>query len=72
MTFPSCKPGWPIGWFWSTSIVAVMAVGCNSPENGRVRGGGPGGDAGNYHQKPVHAPSKLDGTKDVDSPFARP
>jgi hypothetical protein len=42
-------------------------IGCSSPEDGRIRGGGAGGDGGNYHDKPVHAPSKIDGTKEMKS-----
>jgi hypothetical protein len=44
-------------------ILAAIMTGCASPEDGRVRGGGPGADGGNYKLKPIHAPSKLDGTK---------
>jgi hypothetical protein len=49
------------------TLIAVLA-GCRSPEDGRPRGGGPGADGGNYRDKPVHAPSKIDGTKDLPSP----
>jgi hypothetical protein len=47
---------------------ALLLGGCRSPEDGRLRGGGPGADGGNYREKPVHAPSKLDGTKPVLDP----
>jgi hypothetical protein len=46
-------------------VVALPVCGCHSPEDGRPRGGGHGGDGGNYRQMPVHAPSKIDGTKAV-------
>jgi hypothetical protein len=50
-------------------LVLLLALatlsGCNGPENGRVRGGGPGGDGGNYRSKPIHAASKIDGTRDL-------
>jgi hypothetical protein len=63
----------PLCWrLFAVSLLATAAwviVGCRGPEDGRPRGGGPGGDAGNYRQKPVHVPSKLDGTKDVPNPF---
>ncbi len=45
--------------------LSVVLAGCTSPEDGRPRGGGPGGDGGNYRAKPIHAPSKIDGTKAV-------
>ena len=41
----------------------VMLVGCASPEDGRPRGGGPGGDARNVPPGGVHAPSTIDGTR---------
>jgi hypothetical protein len=48
----------------SLLCAAVLAIsGCSSPEDGRVRGGGSGGDGGNYVPGGVHVPSKLDGTK---------
>ncbi len=46
-------------------LIAVTHCGCSSPEDGRPRGGGAGGDGGNYHNKPIHAPSKIDGTKQL-------
>jgi hypothetical protein len=45
--------------------IFLVLGGCHSPEDGRPRGDGPGGDGGNYRQKPVHAPSKIDGTKAI-------
>ena len=46
------------------ALTAALALcGCHSPEDGRPRGGGPGGDGGNYTRGAVHVPSKLDGTK---------
>ncbi len=50
-------------------MLALTPCGCTSPEDGRPRGGGPGGDGGNYPGKPIHAPSKIDGTKQVPDPF---
>lgn len=44
----------------------VTAPGCQSPEDGRPRGGGHGGDGGNYRRGAVHVPSKIDGTKSID------
>jgi hypothetical protein len=41
----------------------AISSGCKSPEDGRVRGGGPGGDGGNYRSKPIHAETKIDGTR---------
>jgi hypothetical protein len=46
-------------------LALAIPLGCNGPENGRVRGGGPGGDGGNYRSKPIHAASKIDGTRDL-------
>lgn len=45
------------------AVAALILSGCASPEDGRPRGGGRGGDGGNYLDKPVHAPSKIDGTR---------
>jgi hypothetical protein len=61
-------------WSWSRLIWLLVVLGagpagCKSPEEGRPRGGGAGADGGNYHARPIHAPSKLDGTKDVPEPF---
>lgn len=45
-------------------LAAALALsGCKSPEDGRPRGGGHGGDGGNYTRGAVHAPSKIDGTR---------
>jgi hypothetical protein len=46
-------------------IVALTLAGCRDPEDGRPRGGGNGGDGGNYVRGDVHPPSKIDGTKDL-------
>jgi hypothetical protein len=57
---------------WLTLYLAVLApllAGCTSPEDGRLRGGGAGADGSNYHAKPIHAPSKLDGTKPQPEAF---
>jgi hypothetical protein len=43
--------------------MTLALCGCHSPEDGRARGGGAGGDGGNYTRGAVHVPSKLDGTK---------
>jgi hypothetical protein len=53
-------------------VLALTLCGCSSPEDGRSRGGGPGADGGNYHGKPIHAPSKIDGTKPAPNPFSIP
>jgi hypothetical protein len=50
-------------------LTATVLVGCRSPEDGRPRGGGSGGDGGNFRKKPVHVPSKLDGTKQLPDPL---
>jgi hypothetical protein len=50
-------------------MLGLTFSGCSSPEDGRARGGGPGGDGGNYRGKPIHAPSKIDGTKQLPGPF---
>lgn len=44
------------------SLIVVIG-GCAGPEDGRLRGGGNGGDGGNYVRGAVHVPSKIDGTK---------
>ena len=44
-------------------LAATVVAGCESPENGRPRAGGHGGDGGNYRPGAVHVPSKIDGTK---------
>jgi hypothetical protein len=60
---------WP--WMIGAALLQLPAtvIGCRSPEDGRPRGGGPGGDGGNYRKKPVHVPSKLDGTKQLPNPL---
>ncbi|MFO0952755.1 MAG: hypothetical protein U0835_16725 [Isosphaeraceae bacterium] len=45
------------------ALVLLVAFGCHSPENGRTRGGGHGGDGGNYPPGGARPPSKLDGTR---------
>lgn len=54
-----------ISFAFSIVLIFILALlpGCDSPEMGRERGGGHGGDGGNYSSKGVHVPSKLDGTK---------
>jgi hypothetical protein len=48
------------------SLMLLALLGCPaSPEDGRVRGGGPGGDGGNYEESGVAVPSKLDGSRDL-------
>jgi hypothetical protein len=44
-------------------FAATLNGGCSSPEEGRARGGGHGGDGGNYVSGAIHVPSKIDGTK---------
>lgn len=45
----------------------LTSAGCpSSPEADRARGGGRGADGGNYLARPVPAPSKINGTKDLD------
>jgi hypothetical protein len=51
----------------SLFLLAALA-GCASPEDGRARGAGDGADGGNYAADPVHAPSKLDGTRPAPGP----
>jgi hypothetical protein len=45
--------------------MGLVLAGCRSPEDGRPRGGGRGGDAGNYDRGRAHPPSKIDSTKDL-------
>lgn len=52
--------------------VILVASGCNSPEDGRPRGGGNGGDGGNYARGAIHVPSKIDGTKSWTEPSPSP
>ncbi len=65
---PIARPRWTRS-TWFMLVLAGSLAGCASPEDGRPRGGGAGADGGNYHSKPIHAPSKLDGTKRVPEPF---
>lgn len=53
---------------WRRIPLAVLLVaGCwKSPEDGRERAGGPGGDQRNVPATGVMPPSKVDGTKDLD------
>ena len=55
----------PRGYRMKIIPLILLVVGCTSPEDGRPRGGGAGGDGGNYRKLPIHAPSKIDGTKSV-------
>lgn len=48
---------------WGILAACLLLLGCRSPEDGRLRGGGAGGDGGNYDARPIHAPSKIDATK---------
>jgi hypothetical protein len=57
---------------FAVGVLALFVSGCASPEDGRHSGGGPGADGGNYHGKPIHAPSKIDGTRPVPYPFPLP
>jgi hypothetical protein len=52
------------------AFLLLSSCGCRSPEDGRPRGGGRGADGGNYQHKPIHVPSKIDGTKPI--PAIRP
>ena len=61
MTARAAMSGW-----WTRRLGALILLalaGCRSPEDGRPRGGGRGADGRNYVAKPIHAPSKIDGTK---------
>ena len=49
------------GWFF----LALAVGGCDSPEAVRTRGGGHGGDGGNYVRGHVVPPSKIDASKDL-------
>ncbi len=46
-------------------LASTLGAGCHSPENGRPRGGGHGGDAGNYQAGKIKPASKIDATKDM-------
>jgi len=58
-----------IGFVAPLGLAVLPIAGCASPEDGRPRGGGPGADGGNYRGKPIHAPTKIDGTKPLPNPF---
>ncbi len=47
------------------ALLVPVVPGCHSPEDGRPRGGGHGGDAGNYVVGRERPPSKIDSTKDL-------
>ena len=47
------------------ALVGLALPGCDGPEYGRPRGGGHGGDGGNYVRGEIHPPSKIDATKDL-------
>jgi hypothetical protein len=49
---------------WWLAILAALG-GCDSPEATRLRGGGTGGDGGNYVRDHVAPPSKIDASKDL-------
>ena len=61
MTRPRPRLAWRLPWIG----LALVLAGCRSPEDGRPRGGGPGGDARNLIPGRVHPPSKIDATKDL-------
>ena len=46
-------------------IASLTLAGCDSPEYGRKRGGGTGGDGGNYVRGRIESPSKIDASKDL-------
>jgi hypothetical protein len=47
-------------------ILIILAMpGSDSPEPGWPRGGGHGGDGGNYARGKIESPSKIDSTKDL-------
>ena len=60
---------WILGRGYVLALAILPIAGCASPEDGRPRGGGAGADGGNYRGKPIHAPSKIDGTKPLPNPF---
>jgi hypothetical protein len=45
--------------------LGLTVSGCDSPELGRARGGGHGGDGGNYVRGKIDPPNKIDATKDL-------
>lgn len=47
------------------AALGLALAGCHSPEDGRPRAGGNGGDGGNYAPGRVSPPSKIDATKDL-------
>ena len=59
---PALRPGYRGVWL-VMGVLALAPAGCTSPEDGRPRGGGHGGDAGNYRPHAIHVPSKIDGTR---------
>ncbi len=59
MTMRRCRLG------LVAAAVALALPACSSPEDGRPRGGGHGGDGGNYVRGRIEPPSKIDATKDL-------
>ena len=55
-----------------TPVLLLTLAGCHGPEDGRPRGGGHGGDGGNYVPNAIHVPSKIDGTKSWPQPDPNP
>ncbi len=49
-------------------LMILALAGCKSPEDGRPRDGGSGGDRGNYPSKPIGLSSKVDGSKPITGP----
>ncbi len=49
----------------SVVLISTLVAGCHSPEDGRPRGGGHGGDAGNYVSGKIKPASKIDASKDL-------
>lgn len=51
----------------SILLILLFAAGClPSPEDGRPRGGGHGGDGRNVPPAGIDPPSKIDGTRDLE------
>ncbi len=50
---------------FAIAVMIPALPGCDSPELGRRRGGGHGGDGGNYVRGEIAPPSKIDSTKDL-------
>jgi hypothetical protein len=46
-------------------LLGLALPACDSPEVGRPRGGGHGGDGGNFVRGEIAPPSKIDSTKDL-------